>query len=929
VAIFSFSFPAYAKYGGGTGEPNDPYLIYTAEQLNTIGLNQEDADKHFKLMADIDLSAYQGDSFNRIGFYDPPEFAPDWRPPFTGVFDGNGHTISNFTYVVDVNEPLEENGLWGDECVGLFGVVSGAQAQIKNLGLIDPNIYPAVTCTERVGTLGAIAGRLSDGSITNCYVEGGTISGDISVGGLVGSNLDGTISNCYTTCNVTWVKGRWLRPLDLPFELNAGAFGGLAGSSRGWIYNCHATGSVRGASATGGLVGSNYCELSNRELEIGVISDSYATGEVTGDEYVGGLVGENYGKIRHCHVGGLAAYMPFDENCVIGSYATGNVSGNEQVGGLVGYSNGLTQDSYATGEVLGTVYTGGLVGFNGSGTIYHSYGSGAVSGTENVGGLVGRNGKGIIDCCYARGEVLGTTYVGGLIGTNFNMIRCCYAANAVSGIEKVGGLVGDNWSSGATIITSLWDIETSGLTDMCGTQSSSAIGCDNTYGKTTAEMQTESTFLNAGWDFVDQTANGTEDIWKISEDLDYPRLWWEKYGGGTGEPNNPYLIYTAEQMNQIGLHEEDWDKHFMLMADIDLSAYTGAGFNLIGSYESEWNEKSFTGIFEGNGHVISGFSCDGDASSNRFFVGLFRSVDGVNAKIQNLRIIDPNIIGGGIYIGALVGRLHNGTISNCVIETGRVVAPEGDEIGGIVGMNIQGVLSNCRAEGCVVQGRSRVGGLTGTNEGTIQNCYSSGEISGKRMIGGQVGGNFGSIINTYSTSIVTGLGSMQFSTGGLVGLNRGAIQASYATGDVTGMDDVGGLVGQNGDNSNITDSYATGHVSGRKRIGGFVGTCIQNNSLDKCYAAGSVSAEEDGGGLVGRSDNASIISASFWDIETSGQTTSAGGQGRTTAEMQAASTFLNAGWDFIDETDDGTNDIWRILEGQDYPRLWWEEVSSD
>jgi hypothetical protein len=509
------------------------------------------------------------------------------------------------------------------------------------------------------------------------------------------------------------------------------------------------------------------------------------------------------------------------------------------------------------------------------------------------------------------------------------MIRCCYAANAVSGIEKVGGLVGDNWSSGATIITSLWDIETSGLTDMCGTQSSSAIGCDNTYGKTTAEMQTESTFLNAGWDFVDQTANGTGGIWKISEDLDYPRLWWEKYGGGTGEPNNPYLIYTAEQMNQIGLHEEGWDKHFMLMADIDLSAYTGAGFNLIGSYESEWNEKSFTGIFEGNGHVISGFSCDGDASSNRFFVGLFRSVDGVNAKIQNLRIIDPNIIGGGIYIGALVGRLHNGTISNCVIETGRVVAPEGDEIGGIVGMNIQGLLSNCRAEGCVVQGRSRVGGLTGTNEGTIQNCYSSGEISGKRMIGGQVGGNFGSIINTYSTSIVTGLGSMQFSTGGLVGLNRGAIQASYATGDVTGMDDVGGLVGQNGDNSNITDSYATGHVSGRKRIGGFVGTCIQNNSLDKCYAAGSVSAEEDGGGLVGRSDNASIISASFWDIETSGQTTSAGGQGRTTAEMQAASTFLNAGWDFIDETDDGTNDIWRILEGQDYPRLWWEEVSSD
>jgi parallel beta-helix repeat protein len=101
IGAYEFSIraiPDEIKYGGGTGEPNDPYLIYTAEQLNTIGLNQEDADKHFKLMADIDLSAYQGDSFNQIGFYDPPEFAPYWwHPPFTGVFDGNNHTISNIS----------------------------------------------------------------------------------------------------------------------------------------------------------------------------------------------------------------------------------------------------------------------------------------------------------------------------------------------------------------------------------------------------------------------------------------------------------------------------------------------------------------------------------------------------------------------------------------------------------------------------------------------------------------------------------------------------------------------------------------------------------------------------------------------------------------------------------------------------------------
>ncbi len=51
--------------------------------------------------------------------------------------------------------------------------------------------------------------------------------------------------------------------------------------------------------------------------------------------------------------------------------------------------------------------------------------------------------------------------------------------------------------------------------------------------------------------------------------------------------------------------------------------------------------------------------------------------------------------------------------------------------------------------------------------------------------------------------------------------------------------------------------------------------------------------------------------------------------GNTTAEMQTASTFLNAGWDFVDETLNGTEDIWWILEGQDYPRLWWELIPEN
>lgn len=83
------------------------------------------------------------------------------------------------------------------------------------------------------------------------------------------------------------------------------------------------------------------------------------------------------------------------------------------------------------------------------------------------------------------------------------------------------------------------------------------------------------------------------------------------------------------------------------------------------------------------------------------------------------------------------------------------------------------------------------------------------------------------------------------------------------------------------------------------------------------------SAGEYIGGLVG-SGSVGVDTKSFWDIQTSGQTTSAGGTGLTTAEMQTASTFLDAGWDFVGEAANGTEDVWKIAEFLGYPRLWWE-----
>jgi hypothetical protein len=355
-------------------------------------------------------------------------------------------------------------------------------------------------------------------------------------------------------------------------------------------------------------------------------------------------------------------------------------------------------------------------------------------------------------------------------------------------------------------------------------------------------------------------------------------LVWKKYGGGTGEANGPYLINTAEQMNSIGLHEKDWDKHFKLMVDIDLSAYTGTDFNIIG-YWVGWgspDNKPFAGVFDGSGKKILNFIY---TSTGRNRIGLFGYVDGKNAHIRNLGLIDPNI-DARRDVGSLVGWLREGTILNCYADGGSVAG--NSNVGGLVGLQDYGAITNCYAT-VSVSGDTSAGGLVGYNNWwcRISDCYSRGSVSGKEYIGG------------------------------IVGLNRGTIANCYVQGgSVLGSNTVGGFVGSNGwPHLPIARPYPPADIT-------------------NCYSTGSVSGNNHAGGLVGR-QGYGRVTASFWDIETSGLTTSEGGTGKTTAEMQVESTFTDAGWDFVDETANGTEDIWSICEGTNYPRLVWQIPAGD
>jgi hypothetical protein len=124
---------------------------------------------------------------------------------------------------------------------------------------------------------------------------------------------------------------------------------------------------------------------------------------------------------------------------------------------------------------------------------------------------------------------------------------------------------------------------------------------------------------------------------------------------------------------------------------------------------------------------------------------------------------------------------------------------------------------------------------------------------------------------------------------------------------------VGGLVGLvNG--GEVRDSYATGSVTGKFYVGGLVGA-LDGSSLDhvnKSYASGLVTATNFQGGLVGRSSPVTGgVNNSFWDTTTSGQSSSDGGDARTSTGMKVASTFTGAGW---------SSSTWDLQDGR-YPTL--------
>ena len=389
---------------------------------------------------------------------------------FTGIFEGNGHTIGNL---------YSRNSAMTGKNIGLFRLVSSGGV-VRNVGVTDVRIYGGGGNDDHAGGL---VGR-NHGDITASHSAGIADGGEglfrNRVGGLVGMNgASGAIRASHATGNPTE------RGIELSYV------GGLAGQNDGTITDSYAASnpSVIGGDESkyvGGLVGWN--------TELGRITASYATGnvEVRGgsSHNLGGLVGVNSGAIIASYATGnshttggaednLGGLVGQNNSAIIASYATGNTgfrasssaSPRSSLGGLVGWNTPFSRiiASYANGNPSGRegdndnigLYIGGLVGQN-NGGITASYATGNADGAAGdndlVGGLVGRNVSGGITASYATGNADGAAggndRVGGLVG---QVIRGAITASYAFGMAT-GGMPGNGGSAkpmGVTVASGL------------------------------------------------------------------------------------------------------------------------------------------------------------------------------------------------------------------------------------------------------------------------------------------------------------------------------------------------------------------------------------------------------------------------------------------------------------------------------------------
>ena len=383
------------------------------------------------------------------------------------------------------------------------------------------------------------------------------------------------------------------------------------------------------------------------------------------------------------------------------------------------------------------------------------------------------------------------------------------------------------------------------------------------------------------------------------------------FDGGSGTVADPYLISTKEQLNEVRNY---LSASFKMTADIE---FTDADFSPGGDFYNSgkgWkpigvNENNtFTGTFDGDGHMISGLTCGA-----WYFTGLFGYAE--KASIMNLNMDDVSISGKDA-VGAIVGYLRRGSISGCTVYGGSISGQSW--VGGVVGYAYvyEGTISNC-GNMAQVRGKSPVGGIAGyiycVNDDGTSTCFNTGAVTANVgtenitcIAGGIAGDVYGYVEKCYNTGAVT--------------VEAGSNTATNAAGGIAGS---AGRYVLNGvaRPCKIINCYNAGAIENTYSsgaAGGVAGYAIEL-TIDYCYNVGTVTGGKlaflefygEHGAIAGESG---ILTGCYYmdnatpDVGTSTSFTTKATM-CSSDEMMRQSTFL--AFDF--------NEIWTMAGNADYP----------
>lgn len=717
ILLFCFSWNLTAQFGGGDGSGFNPFVVETADHLNNI--KQTDAegnylylDDHFKQYANIDLGTSpwnEGEGWEPIG---------NSENPFTGSYNGFGHTISNLT----INRPTQDS-------IGLFGVTDNAQIQNIKIDSLD------ITGNDYVG---GIVGYFSNNSTINKLDEfnlqsytTGSLVGNNYVGGLIGFADSSKIRISFSTCNV---EG---------YDYIGGIVGELNNNAR--IYASYSTGTITGSNDyIGGLVGRNFQSD---------ILQSYSTANVDGsNSYIGGLVGSNENSTI--------------ENC----YALGNVESGNLIGGLVGESESSSEiiNCYSTGNVDG--FGGnveGFIGFN-SATITNCYWDTLTSGQIEPGP---GEGKSTDDMTHPYDA---TTYVDwdfeniwsedvdvgeGYYNEGYPYLQWEPGANPS---DFAGG---DGSESNPYLIATPYHLN-----------QVRNYGCEtDRYFNVIANIDLDTPPWNEGEGWEPIGTDSRDFISHINgsykgEDYTIKNLFINR-------PSSNYVgLFGATEnstMQNIKLDSID------VTGNSNVGALTGLSNNTtfrnidLDNISVTGNEENIGGLVgqddagsNFNKIAVSGnIRKTGDFWMNRLggLIGL-----AVNSIIDSCSVTG-NIVSeeGGYDTGGLIGLSNECIVDRCFTDC--YITSGGSRVGGLIGhcYPTTSDISNCYTKGEVESGGSN-GGLIGVLEGSVTNCYAACvmENSSSLYRGGLIGSSQlpYSIENSYWDTEIAGISGNSFGT---------------------------------------------------------------------------------------------------------------------------------------------------------------------